>query len=85
MTLEDWTLAIDKAKTETGKPYDTIFDLANDKALSCVEVIRVALQATPDYAENFAEFEKMIGKTKQLDPQMFLECSDFEVVWEVRH
>jgi uncharacterized protein YycO len=85
MTLEDWTLALDKAKTEVGKPYDTVFDLANDQALSCVEVVRVALQADPDYAVNFAEFEKMIASAKNLDPQMFYECSDFEVVWETRH
>jgi hypothetical protein len=85
MSLEDWTLALDKAKSENGKPYDTVFDLANDKALSCVEVIRVALQATPDYDTNFAEFERMIKKSKNLDPQFFYECSDFEVVWEVRH
>jgi hypothetical protein len=85
MTLEDWTLALDKVKTENGKPYDTIFDLANDQALSCVEVVRVALQATPNYATEFAEFERMISEAKQLDPQMFYECPDFEVVWESRH
>jgi hypothetical protein len=85
MTLDDWTLALDKAKTENGKPYDTVFDLANDKELSCVELVRVALQADPDYAVNFAEFERMIREAKNLDPQMFYECSDFEVVWETRH
>lgn len=85
MTLEDWTAALDKAKTEVGKPYDTVFDLANDQALSCVEVVRVALQATPNYSTNFAEFEKMIMAAGNLDPQMFYECPDFEVVWEIRH
>ena len=85
MTLEKWTAAMDRAKLQEGKPYDTLFDLANDKALSCVEVVRVALQSTPNYAEDFAEFERMISTYKNLTPQMYYECSDFEVVWETRH
>jgi hypothetical protein len=84
MTIEDWTAVLDKAKTELGKPYDNLFDLKSDKALSCVELVRTALQADPDYATNFAEFEQMIRKRKNLTPQMFYECPDFEVVYEVR-
>jgi hypothetical protein len=80
ITLEEWTLALDKAKTELGKPYDTLFDLANDKALSCVEVVRVALQADPH-----ANFEKMIKASKNLDPQTFYECADFVAQYEIRH
>lgn len=85
MTLDEWTLAMDKAKTEVGKPYDTLFDLKNDRALSCVELVRVALQASPNYEQDFPNFEKMIKECKNLDPHMFYECKDFEIVYEVRH
>lgn len=85
MTLDEWTGVLDKAKVYLGRPYDTLFDLTSDKALSCVEVVRNALKGEPNYDEDFIEFEKMIARNKNLDPQMFLECSDFEVVYEVRH
>lgn len=85
MTLAKWTKAMDKAKTELGKPYDTLFDLSNDQSLSCVELVRSALQGLPNYETDFANFEAMIKKYKNLDPQMFYECEDFEIVWESRH
>jgi hypothetical protein len=86
MTLEDWTAALDKAKTELGKPYDTLFDLSQDQNLSCVELVRAALMGDNDYDKNFAQFEAMIAQYgMRLDPQTFYECPDFEVVWEVRH
>jgi hypothetical protein len=84
MSTEHWTKIMDKARSELGKPYDSLFDLRNDNALSCVELVRTALMAEPDYAANFAEFESMISKNKNLTPQMFYDCSDFEVVYEVR-
>ena len=84
MTIEDWTLTLDKAKTEVGKPYDNLFDLKNDQALSCVELVRTSLMADPDYATSFANFEALIAKRKNLTPQMFYDCPDFEVVYEVR-
>ena len=84
MSLENWTAALDKSKEQVGKPYDTLFDLSNDKALSCVELVRVAMQAVPGYSESFAEFEKMISKNKNLTPQMFRDCTDFEIAYEVR-
>lgn len=84
MTLEDWTTALDRAKTELGKPYDTLYDLASDQELSCVELVRAALQYIPDYDKKFANFEAMIAKYKNLDPHMFYECEDFEVVCEIR-
>jgi uncharacterized protein YycO len=48
MTLEDWTAAFDALKNDIGKPYDTLFDLSKDNALSCVELVRRALQHTPN-------------------------------------
>lgn len=85
MSAEYWTMVMDKALSEVGKPYDTLFDLANDNALSCVELVRTALMAEPDYEKNFANFEAMIKSDKNLTPQMYYDCPDFEVVYEVRH
>lgn len=85
MTLEKWTRAMDKAKTALGRPYDTVFDLATDNELSCVELVRFALRGEPNYDEDFKEFESMISKYKNLTPQMFFGCPDFEIVWETRH
>ncbi len=85
MSVEYWTLIMDKANSELDKPYDTLFDLKNDNALSCVELVRTALMAEPNYETNFANFEEMIKSRKNLTPQMFYDCPDFEVVYEVRH
>jgi hypothetical protein len=85
MPLSDWTAVLDASKTYLGRPYDTLFNLADDNALSCVELVRDALKGDPDYLTNFANFEAMISADGNLDPQMFLECPDFEVVWEKRH
>ena len=84
MTIEDWTIALDKARTEVGKPYDNLFDLKNDNQMNCVELVRTSLMADPDYMTNFSKFEEMISKRKNLTPQMFYDCPDFEVVYEVR-
>lgn len=86
MTIEDWTAALDKAKTNLGKPYDTLLELYNDSALNCSELVHNALRSVPGYAERFYNFEKMIrtNPTKNLDPQLFYECKDFDVAYEVR-
>ena len=84
MSVERWTAVLDAANNQLGKPYDTLFDLTTDTNVSCVEMVRNALMADPDYYVNFAEFERMINKTKNLTPQMFYECKDFEVVYEIR-
>lgn len=86
MPIEDWTAIIDAAVSELGKPYDTLFDLSNDNALSCVELVRVALKrGDPDYATNFANFEALIAKNKNLAPDVYYRCGDFEPVFETRH
>ena len=84
MTLAEWTSTLDAAKTYLGRPYDTLYDLANDQQLSCVELVRDVLKASPDYATDFANFEKSILKSKNLAPQMFRDCQDFEVVLEIK-
>lgn len=84
MAIEEWTSVLDYAKTCLGKPYDTLYDLANDNALSCVELVRIVLEKVPNYGTDFADFERMILKSKNLAPQMFRDCSDFEVVREIK-
>ena len=84
-SLEHWTAIMDKAKSLLGRPYDTLYDLANDNNISCVELVRDALRAEADYDLYFANFEKLISSSKNLDPHMYYECDDFEVVWESRH
>lgn len=85
LLLQDWTAIMDKARTYVGKPYDTLYDLANDNKLSCVELVRNALMAETDYEKEFAHFESMIKNAKNLDPQMIYDCHEFEIVYEVRH
>jgi hypothetical protein len=85
MSPEYWTMIMEKANSELDKPYDTLFDLANDNALSCVELVRTALMAEPDYEINFANFETLIQSKKNLIPEMFYNCEDFQIVYEVRH
>jgi len=81
----DWIDAMDALLQNQGKPYDNLFNLADDTSVSCVELVRDALMAAPDYAANFAAFERDIAKRKNLIPQMFRDCPDFEVVIELIH
>jgi hypothetical protein len=84
ISLEDWTAAIDKMVSEAGKPYDDLFDLADDTHLSCVELVRTSLMNVPAYASKFSHFEEMIKNFGNLTPQMYYNCQDFEVIWEIR-
>lgn len=84
LTIEDWTLLLDKAKDQYGKPYNTLFDLTNETEISCVQLGLEALRSLPDYQKHFSSFEAMIQKYGNLTPQMYYDCPDFEIVWEVR-
>lgn len=81
MTLIQWTKLLDRAKEQLGKPYDTLFNIKDAKALSCVELVRFILQGEPNYDINFANFEALIKKHKNLSPQMIYDCGDFDVVY----
>lgn len=84
MSLDEWTAVLDKAKESMGKPYDTLFDIADDSAMSCVELVRTILRDEPNYEVDFANFEALIKQHGNLSPQMFYDCGDFEVVFEAR-
>lgn len=82
--LKEWTAAMDASKTFLGREYDTLFDLANDNKLSCVEVVHSAMMRIPGYKVLFAAFEERIERKRNLTPQMYRDCDDFEVIYEVR-
>ena len=83
-SAEDWSLATKQALEDLGKPYDTLFDPSQDASLSCVELVRDALQAAPDYLEHFPKFEAMISKYGQVIPQMVYDDGEFEKILEIR-
>lgn len=84
MTREEWTECLDKAKTYLGTPYDNLFNLVSTNEINCVELVRLALQALPDYAARFPNFEAMLKAKKKLTPDMFHECDDFELVYSIK-
>jgi hypothetical protein len=84
VSIDEWTKVLDKARTDVGKPYDTLYDMAQDKRLSCVELVRDALRGEPNYATDFANFEKICQAFGNITPQMFYGCDDFEIAFEVK-
>lgn len=84
VTIDEWRGLVDTMRAQLGKPYDTLFNIADENSLSCVELVRMVLRRLPDYETRFASFEALIKKHKNLTPQMFYDCSDFEKVYEVR-
>lgn len=83
ITIDEYTIVMEKARQQLGKPYDTLFDIASEEKLSCVELVRLALKALPNYFLHFSDFEKTIARKNILTPQMFYECKDFEVVLKI--
>lgn len=84
MTTDEWTTTLDAAKAQLGKPYDSLFNIADESQLSCIELVRTVLKSQPNYEKDFANFEKMIAKSKNVTPQMLYDCNDFEIAFEVR-
>ena len=84
MTIDEWTAALDRSKTYFGRPYDNLFDLKSDREINCVELVRLALSGNPNYKTDFIEFEKLVEAKKKLTPDMFAQCSDFEIAYTVR-
>ena len=84
MTIDKWTNLFDVAKAQLGKPYDTLFDITDNKSMSCVELVRCVLQEESNYAKDFEEFEFLIKEYKDLTPQMLIDCGDFEIVFSAQ-
>lgn len=62
-----------------GRKYDDNFNMNDDKKVSCVELVYWAL-----YKNGFklSALMDMIIKYKNLTPQMYYDCRDFEIVYE---
>lgn len=75
---------IEKAKAQLGKKYDTIFNIADEDQLSCIELMRVVLMEVPNYETKFRDFEETIKLYKNVTPEMLYRSKSFVVVWEVR-
>lgn len=83
-STEELNLALAGAYTQVGKKYDKYFDLNDGSALSCVEVVRQQLKQLPYYEDRMRVFEFMIQHYRNLTPQMFRNCPDFEVLLEIK-
>lgn len=84
LDFQEWNDVIDGLLDQNGKQYDDLFDLSDTTYVSCVELVLDALRQDPDYQEDFSDLEKRINKVGNLTPQMYRDCSDFEVVLEIR-
>lgn len=85
VSLDDWNIAIDAAIAELGLPYDDVFNIDDSSHVSCVEMVRCAMEKIPDYSSKFPVFEQMIKTVKNLTPQMYRDCPDFEILLEIKH
>lgn len=83
-SIEEVDEAMGASLRYIGLKYDKRFRYNNASELSCVEVARNCLKTLPNYAEKMRIFEFMIASEKNLTPQMFRDCPDFEVVREFR-
>lgn len=84
VSSEEWTSIFEKIPSLTGKKYDTVFDMYDDSELSCVELVLKALEASDEFDIDFDHLKATLDKYGRLDPQMYRDCPDFEVVFEVR-
>lgn len=78
---KEWTHVIDTLINQVGEPYDDLFDLADSSRKSCVEVVLDALEAA-DFDYEFTELKQMIEKEGNLVPEMYRDCTDFQVAYE---
>jgi len=85
MTKEDWTKVIDSLVQYDGRPYDDLFDLADASKVSCVELVLNAFKGNEKYNEFFPNLERELNKGYQLLPQMFIDCGDFEIEYEIEN
>lgn len=83
-TIDELNASIGVGMEDIGKSYDDRFKVYDDMEMSCVEVARKRMSSLPLYSEKMRVFEYMIQNEKNLTPEMFRECPDFEVLLEIR-
>jgi len=88
VTADEWdevsAQVVAKARAQLGKKYDTVFNIADDNEVSCIELMRVVLQEVPEYEMKFKAFEETIKLYKNVTPEMLYQSKSFTVLWEVR-
>lgn len=83
--LAEWTVTLDYAKNQLGKPYDDLFQLANDNQLSCVELVYWGLKQLPDYEARFPKLVALLNvPNPRLTPQELYDTGEFDIVFEIR-
>jgi hypothetical protein len=82
MSKPEWTAVIDKMVQNKGKPYDDLFDLLDDRRMSCVELVIDGFKEMPRYATAFVNLEAEIKRVGNLTPQMFRDSPDLMVDYE---
>lgn len=83
-TIEEFDAAVGSVYQDIGKKYDERFKVNDDLEMSCVEIARKRMKSLPEYAERMRIFEYMIANEKNLTPQMFRDCPDFEIILEIK-
>ena len=91
LSPEEWSKFSKKfsevATSKKGSKYDAVFNIKDEKEVSCIELLRVSLThalGEEEYPLRFANFEKMISDRKNLTPDMLKECGDFYTLFEYR-
>lgn len=85
MRHEDWDLVMENVFDQIGKPYDNLFNIADQSHLSCVEMVFNALRGdNNELAQYFPNLVKEVDSVGNLTPQMYRECPDFTVLFETK-
>lgn len=74
--------ANDLAVKYIGSLYDTSFNIYDDNRLSCVELAYRCLSRVKNHG--LPGLNTMVRRMGNLTPQMFYDCGDFEIVYEIR-
>lgn len=83
-TQEEFDATVADVYAEIGKDYDIKFNYDDETNRSCVEIARQRMMTLPGYFEKMRRFEYLIKCEKNLTPQMFRDCPDFQVVLEIK-
>jgi len=82
--LSEWTICLDTVKSEYGKKYDILFDVHQDKQVSCVEMVYQGLKKLPNFEMQFPKLIKLVEKFDAVEPQMLRDCGELEIVFEIK-
>lgn len=70
------------ARTLIGRPYDNVFNIKDDKEISCVEAAYSSLLAADP--KGLPSLSEWVDRVNNLTPDMIYECGDFDVELEIR-